>query len=258
MAKSANNKPRTRRTKQDEGGGRQIQDKFQEQREANINTSPLKPLNELQSEYIRLLREKDMIIATGYAGTSKTYIPTVMACDEFRVGNIDKIYLTRPNISNSKSLGYFGGSLEEKCANWLGPVLSILFERLGRGAVECAIKNGNISFVPLEVIKGWSFKDAWVICDEAEDITTEEAKKIVTRIGNDCKLVLAGDLSQSELKDRSGLKTLLEMTEETPQLEPYVGMVDFNRFSDIVRSDICREWIMAFHRKEIKDKEKLF
>lgn len=240
----------TRRNKEQNGETKTIKNKFQEQRKEQINENPLKPLNEKQAEYIRLLKEKDMVIATGYAGTSKTYCPTVLACDAFKLGEIDKIYLTRPNISNSKSLGYFGGTLEEKCANWLGPVLSILIERIGRNDVELAIKHGDISFVPFEVIKGWSFSNCWVICDEAEDMTEEEAKKIVTRMGKNSKLCLAGDLTQSELKQRSGLKKLKEMAENTPQLESRVGIIDFDRPSDIVRSDLCREWILAFNREE--------
>ena len=236
----------TRKNKEASGVGKTIKSKFQEER---TNPSPLKPLNEKQAEYIKLLRNKPMVIATGYAGTSKTYIPTVMACDEFRAGNINKIYLTRPNISNSKSLGYFGGSLEEKCMNWLGPVLSILNDRIGVGAVEVAIRNKDIEFVPFEVIKGWSFSKAWVICDEAEDITVEEAKKIVTRMGKDSKLCLAGDITQSELKERSGLSKLIEMVDKNDSLQSKVGVIDFNRASDIVRSDLCREWILAFNRE---------
>lgn len=225
---------------------RKIKEKFVEER----NPPAIKPMNEAQKEYIRLIREKDVIIATGYAGSSKTFLPTSLACDEFRNGNIRQMFLVRPNVSNSKSLGYFSGSLEEKSAVWLAPVLSIINNRMGKGAAEIAIKNGDISFVPLEVIKGYSFENAWVIVDEAEDITEDEAKKIITRVGKGCKIILAGDISQSELKEKSGLRKLIQLIEHHPELEPYAGVIDFNRPSDIVRSDVCREFILAFNREE--------
>lgn len=228
-----------------------VKEKFIQERVEKICSSPLKPMNELQKEYIRLIREKNVVIATGYPGTSKTYIPTVMACDEYRAGNIDYIYITRPAISNSKSLGFFAGDLVQKMENWLGPVLSVMRERLGQGVLEVAIKRGDIQFIPFEVLKGYSFRKAYVLLDEAEDISADEAKKFLTRIGQDCKAVLAGDISQSELKEKSGLRKIIELVEKNPELEEYTGWVDFNRPSDIVRSEACKAWTMAFYREEI-------
>ena len=220
-----------------------IKPKFMEERLQNI--TPLVPLNPLQSQYIKYIQEKKLIIATGYAGTSKTYIPTVLACDMWRKGEIEQIFLTRPNISQSKSLGFFSGSLVEKMMNWLLPVLDIMYKRLGRNVVEIAIKNGDIAFIPLETIKGMSFSsNTFVICDEAEDITIPEAKTIITRQGGGI-MVLAGDLEQSALDEKSGLLFLKKVVENNPDLEKYTGFVDFNRPSDIVRSPECKAWILA-------------
>lgn len=227
-----------------------VKEKFQHEREERINESPLKPMNHLQKEYIRLIREKSIIIASGYPGTSKTYIPTVMACDAYRSGQIEHIYITRPAVSNSKSLGFWSGDLVSKMQNWLGPVLAVMTERLGQGALEVAIKRGDIVFVPFEVIKGHSFKNCYVLLDEAEDITVEEAKKFVTRLGENCTAVLAGDIGQSELGAKSGLRRLIELAEANPELEETTGWVDFNRPEDIVRSRVCKDWTMAFYREE--------
>ena len=177
-----------------------IKPKFAVVRQENV--SPLVPLNPLQATYINSINTKKITIATGYPGTSKTYIPTVMACDMWRKGEITRIFLTRPNVSNSKSLGYFSGSLVEKMTNWLLPVLDIMNKRLGKAVVEIAIKTGDISFIPLETIKGMSFgPESFVICDEAEDMTIKEAISMVTRIGG-CKMVLAGDVEQSALDEK--------------------------------------------------------
>lgn len=237
---------KTRAVKEAQGTPHTIKEKFAEERR---NATPLRPMNDLQAHYIDLINTKSLIISTGFAGTSKTYIPTVMACDKLRNGEIDRIYLTRPNVSNSKSLGYFSGDIFQKMQSWLMPILSTLYDRLGRPAAEIAIKNGDITFVPLETIKGMSFgKRTMVIVDEAEDITVAEAKSIVTRQGGGV-MVLAGDLEQSALNERSGLAWLKKMVEKNPQLADTTGFVDFNRPSDIVRSESCKQWILAMRRE---------
>ena len=224
----------TRSVKQSNGGDKPpAREKFAEERKV---VSPLVPLNEKQAEYIRLIETKKCIVSTGYAGTSKTFIPTVMACDMLRKGEIKRIYLTRPNISNSKSLGYFSGDHIQKMSMWLLPILSTMYDRLGKNVVDLAIKSGEIQFVPLETIKGMSFgKDTFVIVDESEDLSVEEAKSVLTRQGG-CTMVLAGDLEQSALKTNSGLAFIKRMVERYPELSDYTGFVDFNRPSDIVRS----------------------
>jgi len=230
--------------------GKVVQPKYEQQRFDQINTAPLVPMNEKQREYMQLIQDKDTVLAIGYAGTSKTYIPTVMACDLYRTGKIRKIVFTRPNISNSKSLGAFGGDLVQKMSNWLMPVMNILRDRLGENTLEIAIKNGDIEFVPMEVVKGYSAEDCFFIVDEAEDLTYDEAKKIVTRQGKGCRMVLAGDIQQSELKERSGLKTLANIAELCPFID--MGLVNFNHKNDIVRGTACANWIIGFERWEAK------
>tara|TARA_R100000656_G_scaffold102966_1_gene74903 strand:+ start:3106 stop:3870 length:765 start_codon:yes stop_codon:yes gene_type:complete len=225
-----------------------VNPKFLAEREERINQNPLVAMNPKQKDYIELIDTKATIIATGYAGTSKTYIPTVIACDKYRTGQIDKIVFTRPNISNSKSLGYFGGDLIAKMENWLMPVMNILRDRLGPEVVEIAIKRGDIEFVPMEVVKGYSAENCFFIVDEAEDLTYDEAKKIVTRQGKNCKMVLAGDISQSELKEKSGLKALIDIANEYGFID--MGLVDFNNKGDIVRGEACKNWIIGFERWE--------
>lgn len=232
--------------------GKVVKPKFQEDREEQINTSPLVALNEKQRTYMQYILEKPTVIAIGYAGTSKTYIPTVMACDMYRRGKITKIVFTRPNISNSKSLGYFGGDLIQKMENWLMPVMSILRDRLGPNTLEIAIKNGDIEFVPMEVVKGYSAENCFFIVDEAEDLTYDEAKKVMTRQGKGCHMVLAGDIQQSELKDYSGLKKLVDIAEMCPFVD--LGVINFDNKGDIVRGEATKNWIIAFEKYEAAQK----
>ena len=225
-----------------------IKDKFIEER----ILQPLKPLNDKQSVYMKILSEKKLVVATGYAGTSKTYIPTVMACDAYRKGEINKIFLCRPAMSESRSLGFFGGDLVEKCKNWLLPVLHTMYERLGKEVVEIAIKSGDIQFIPLETIKGMSFgRGTFVIVDEAEDLTVKEVKSVLTRQGGGT-MVLAGDINQSALDQKSGLRYVVEMIKKYPELEKTTGAIDFNDVDDIVRSKECKSWIIAMSKESDK------
>jgi phosphate starvation-inducible PhoH-like protein len=171
-----------------------------------------------------------------------------MACDAYLKGEIDKIVFVRPNISNSKSLGMFKGSAVEKMEMWLMPVINILKARLTPGGLESAIDNGNIQYVPLEVLKGFSAERCFFIVDEGEDINQEEAKNIVTRQGKGCKMVISGDVSQSALKSHSGLKMLTRMAQRHTHLD--IGFIDFNHVNDIERSQACKDWIIAFEKDD--------
>lgn len=212
-----------------------------------INTSPLKPMNPLQQQYISYCRNKNVVVSTGFAGTSKTYIPTRVAIEKLNAGHIDKIIIVRPNVSDSKSLGYFGGDIVEKVKNWIRPVLDIFHEYVGMSETEYLIKRGVIEGVPLETIKGSSFKRAFIIVDEAEDLTEKEFMKCVTRLGSGSTMAFCGDILQVDIKGRSGLSLAADIAKNSPQLD--WGYVDFNRPSDIVRSDCVREAILEFRRR---------
>lgn len=237
----------TRADKASAGQERAIREKFIEERVL----PPLRPLNDKQSKYIQLISDKKLVVATGYAGTSKTYIPTVMACDAYRKGEINKIFLCRPAMSESKSLGYFAGDLETKAKHWLLPVLSIMYERLGKEVVEIAIRSGDIQFIPMETIKGMSFgKGTFIIVEECEDVTVKEAKSILTRQGGGT-MILAGDIGQSALNEKSGLKFIVDMIAKYPELEKTTGVIDFNDVDDIVRSKECKAWIVAMSKEKV-------
>lgn len=240
----------TRKAKIESGQPRVIKDKFLEEREESIKAKPLVPMNAKQREYIRLLQEKSCVIATGYAGSSKTYIPTVMAADLLKTGKINKIIVTRPAVSSSKSVGYFKGSDVEKMSVWLNSVIPVFKERLGAAGLEIALAAKNIEFVPLEVIKGMSINDAWVLAEESSDLTKDEVVKLITRMGKNSKLVLSGDIRQAELKGDLGLKWVADFVNRHRNLQENFGFVDFGDVNDIVRSDAVKQFIVALVRDE--------
>lgn len=211
-------------------------------------TIQLLPRSENQGLYIEAIKTQNQIIVLGPAGTGKTYIAATAAANLYTKKEIDKIVITRPNVAAGKSIGYFPGTLEEKMMPWVMPVLEVLHWQLGKGAVDTGIKNGNIEIAPFETMRGRSFRDAFVILDEAQNVSPHEIKMFLTRIGENCKVILNGDIFQSDLNETSGLAKAIHMVKK--YMLP-VPVIEFG-VDDIVRSDLCKQWIIAFMKEEKK------
>jgi len=207
----------------------------------------LLPKTDNQAAYINALKTSPQIIVCGPAGTGKTYIAASKAAQLYEAGIIDKIILTRPNVASGRSLGFFPGTMEEKMAPWCVPFLEVLEEHLGAEPVKLAVSKNNIDIVPFEVMRGRTFKNAFVILDEAQNASPHELKMFLSRIGENAQAVLNGDISQTDLRSDSGLKVIIDLIQR--QNLP-VPVIEFT-LDDIVRSDICAMWIKAFHRAGI-------
>lgn len=208
---------------------------------------PILPRNENQRTYLEALKKSNQVIALGPSGTGKTWIPVTFACNLYLGRKIDKIILTRPAVSVGKSLGALPGDMNEKYAPWLSPLLSVMEEQMGKGVVETSVKNGNIRMAALEYMRGSSFNDAFVICDEAQNLTIEELKMLTTRIGENCTFVLSGDIRQSDIKQQSGLSKAIHLAKKY-QMD--IPVIEFT-VDDIVRSDVCKQWIQAFYEENL-------
>ena len=193
-----------------------------------------------------------IVVATGYPGTGKTYIPTRIAAEMFKAGLISSIMLSRPNVTSSKSVGYFPGTKNEKMTEWLAPVLGALKEEFSHFTLKGLLhpETGDITMCPLELIKGLSLQNTFMIVDEAEDLTIEEIKKVLTRIGNGSKIVLCGDTDQTDIR-QCGLVKLLKMRESDHDLQSVIGHVDFSNPGTIVRSAACKKIILGFERANL-------
>ena len=217
--------------------------RFDEER----HLSPIQPLTERQGEYLDALARSDQVIVLGPAGTGKTYIAGTRAADLLRQRRISKVVITRPNVPSGRSLGFFPGTLEEKIAPWVAPLTEAMKERMGQAAFEIALKTGDIEIVPFEVMRGRTFKNCLVILDEAQNTTTAEIKMFLTRIGDDCQVIINGDVSQTDLRETSGLRTVIHLVKS--RMMP-IPIIEFG-LADIVRSGICAEWVRAFEEARI-------
>lgn len=205
------------------------------------------PMTEKQAEYIEALSTANQIIVFGPSGTGKTYVVSSYAASLYHTKEVNKIVITRPHVSVGKDLGYLKGDLEEKTKPWAMPVIDVLEEQLGKGVVETGIKNGNIEMAPLALMRGRSFNNAFVICDEAQNITFHELKMLLTRVGKNTKLVLNGDIMQSDLKEADGLSKVIHLVKK--HMLP-VPIVEFS-VDDIVRSDETKMWVEVFVKEKI-------
>lgn len=228
------------RKKRKEKPNRDIKDKFLDDRRREV--PPLRPQTDNQADYIAALMTSPQTVVLGPAGTGKTYVASTVAADLYSFGKVNKIVLTRPNVSQSKSLGFFPGTLEDKIGPWVVPFTDVIRKRLGSGQYELALKHKAIEIVPFEVMRGRSFDNAFIILDEAQNTTPEEMKMFLSRIGKNCTVVVNGDVQQRDIKVTSGLETTIRLikTQGLP-----VPIVEFT-ISDIVRSNECAMWIKAF------------
>ena len=211
------------------------------------DVSGLVPLNDKQKELLDALKSSNQVFILGPAGTGKTYVTATYASDLYTLKEIDRIVITRPHVAVGKDIGFLPGSLEEKTYPWALPVLDVLQKHLGKGAVDTAIKNGNIEMAPLALMRGRNFDNAFIIVDETQNITIHELKMLLTRVGHGSKIVLNGDVQQSDLTGADGLSKAIHLAKK--HMLP-VPVVEFG-VDDIVRSDICAEWVKIFLEENI-------
>ena len=210
-------------------------------------TIELTPQTSTQSLYAEALKRDPVILVTGCAGTGKTYMAATQAAKMYNEGLIDKIVITRPNVAaGGKGIGFFPGTLEQKMAPWVAPVVDVFIKHLGKGAVETMTKHGAIKIEPFETLRGRSFEDAFIILDEAQNCTYDELKLFLTRLGENSTTVINGDIAQTDLDHKSGLRKIIHIVKQ--QMLPY-PIIEFTE-EDIVRSDICATWIKAFIKYE--------
>jgi phosphate starvation-inducible protein PhoH and related proteins len=205
-----------------------------------------------QGLLIKAIISKEMVVTTGPAGTGKTYLPAAYAAFMYHTGVVKKIILSRPTVPVGRTIGLFPGDLMEKMLPWTAPFISVLEEYLGKGQVDCMLKNGKLEVVPFEVIRGRTFDDSFVILDEAQNTTIEEIQAFLTRIGTDSKTVINGDIRQSDLKEvtKNGLSYMTNLLKgnKNEELASQVSHIEFNS-EDVVRSGLCKLWVQAFEKE---------
>lgn len=164
-----------------------------------IKNTNILPRSENQRLYIKALRDYDQVFAIGPAGSGKTFIPTMYALELYLKQKINKIILTRPAVEVGESHGFLPGDINRKLAPWVVPVTEIIEEVVGKQRFMDMLKSGDFEVAPFAYMRGRTFKDAFVILDEAQNTTEAQMKMFVTRIGENTRMVICGDIDQNDM-----------------------------------------------------------
>ncbi len=212
----------------------------------------VKPYTPIQGKYIQALAANDMVFALGPAGTGKTYIAVAMAVAAFMSQRVEKIILSRPAVEAGEKLGFLPGDLKEKIDPYLRPLYDALYDMMPGERLIRHMENGEIEVAPLAFMRGRTFSNAFVILDEAQNTTATQMKMFLTRMGENSRMVITGDLSQTDLpKDvKSGLGDAVRKLEGIES----IGIVRFTD-TDVVRHPLAARIIQAYDEWDRKKKQ---
>lgn len=205
------------------------------------------PKTETQRRYIDAIKNYDIVIGIGPAGTGKTYLAMAMAINAFLKKQISRIVLVRPAIEAGEKLGFLPGDIYEKVSPYLRPLYDALFDMMEAEKVVKLVERGTIEIAPLAFMRGRTLNDSFVILDEAQNTTSEQMKMYLTRLGFNSKTVITGDVTQIDLPagKTSGLI-------EAEKILSDIEGIKFIYFSekDVVRHKLVQEIVKAYERYE--------
>lgn len=222
---------------------RQRKEKF-EQSERSFH---IQPKTENQKLLLDAIQEFPITVTLGAAGVGKTYCAASKVAQMYLSGKYDHIILTRSNVPTGRSLGFFPGDINEKLTPWLLPLISVLEKQLGKTKYEYILEKNILQLQPLETIRGRSFENSLVLVDECQNLTIEELKAITTRLGENSKMILMGDATQSDIDNGSNIIKFCRICEKHNIEIPIVRFT----VDDIVRSDIVGQLVRAFIKEKI-------
>jgi len=215
-----------------------------------IETSPRKPAvipkTLGQREYLRAIRQHDVTVGAGPAGTGKTYLAMAMAVNTFVRGDVSRIILTRPAVEAGEALGFLPGDLKEKLSPYLRPLHDALMDMMPAEEIQRHMERETIEIAPLAYMRGRTLNNAFVILDEAQNTTSEQMFMFLTRLGYNTKAVVTGDTTQVDLppQKKSGL---IEAILTLPNTEG-VGLIELGK-KDVIRHPLVRRIIKAYEER---------
>jgi phosphate starvation-inducible PhoH-like protein len=215
------------------------------------------PKNSHQVEYVAALKnaQKKIVVCTGPAGTGKTLFATEYGVRQFLTGQVEKLVFTRPSVSVDEDLGYLPGTLEDKMAPWIRPIYDILYAFLSPTEVTALLEEKLIEIAPLGYMRGRTFKNAWIVADEMQNSTISQMKMLLTRLGENSRIVVTGDLEQYDRVDKTvhvditnGLDDFLSKLRG--KRSDSISSFEFDR-EDIQREEVVREVLEIYAAFEI-------
>lgn len=205
-----------------------------------------------QKRYLQAILNNDIVFGIGPAGTGKTYLAMAAAVSKLLDGSIKRLILSRPAVEAGETLGFLPGDLQEKILPYLRPLYDALYDMIDRDDVAKLIDKGVIEIAPLAYMRGRTLSDSFIILDEAQNTTPEQMMMFLTRLGNESKMVITGDITQIDIP-RSKTSGLLEIRKVIKSLDG----INFHFFesTDVVRHHLVQKIIEAYDRYRNADKE---
>jgi phosphate starvation-inducible PhoH-like protein len=207
----------------------------------------ISPRSPTQAAYLRALRSHELVFALGPAGTGKTYLAVAMAVSLMMEGRVDRIILSRPAVEAGERLGFLPGDLREKVDPYLRPLYDALYDMLPAEQVMSRLSNGEIEVAPLAFMRGRTLSNAFVILDEAQNTTPVQMKMFLTRLGENSRMAVTGDLSQVDLPSGrpSGLRDAVDLLGDME----HVAVVRFTN-ADVMRHSLVTRIVRAYEKRE--------
>ncbi len=205
-----------------------------------------------QKEYVKTIKEHDLTFAVGPAGTGKTYLAMALAVVALRNKEVERIVLTRPAVEAGEKLGFLPGDLTQKVDPYLRPLYDALYDFMGMDSYQKLLERGAVEVAPLAYMRGRTLSDSFIILDEAQNTTTEQMKMFLTRLGFRSKIVVTGDITQTDLPfgKKSGLTEALRILKGVKG----IGMVELSD-KDVVRHELVQAIVKAYELDLNRGKE---
>ena len=214
---------------------------FQEYAPSKKTQVKIIPRNKAQETYFLKLQDpqKTMLFAVGPAGTGKTLLATQTAIKLLKAKEIDKIVVTRPAVSVDEQHGFLPGTLNQKMEPWTRPIFDVFAEYFHAKEIQTMLLEGVIEISPLAMMRGRTFKNAFILADEMQNATPNQMKMLLTRIGENSRMVITGDLRQADRLGDNGLVEFVSLLKNKQDLK-YVDIVNFGQ-KDIERHPAVKE-----------------
>ncbi|MBI4646146.1 MAG: PhoH family protein [Bacteroidia bacterium] len=213
----------------------------------NTNGKPIKPKTRNQHRMVKCYKTHDLLFAIGPAGTGKTYIAIALAIRALKNREINRIFLSRPAVEAGERLGFLPGDMKDKLDPYLQPLYDALIEMIPPKKLENLFEDGVIQIAPLAFMRGRTLNNAFVILDEAQNSTVSQLKMFLTRMGENCKFIVTGDITQIDLPDRN--HSGLVISRRILQHIEGIAFIDFDQ-DDIVRHRLVRYIVDAYQKAE--------
>ena len=224
-----------------------IKEQIEQDQKFQINTKlkTIYPKTKNQELFLKEMRSKDVVFAVGPAGTGKTYLAVAYAVSLFVEGKINRLILSRPAVEAGERLGFLPGDMKEKIDPYLRPLYDALYEMMPGEEIDRKMVNNLIEIAPLAFMRGRTLNKSFIILDEAQNTLSTQMKMFFTRLGQNSKMVITGDLSQKDLPDnaKSGMQDAMEKLEKVKD----IGFVHLNS-SDVCRHTLVEKIINAYDK----------